>query len=290
MKEKVYGLRTSLIITILSLCAALIIKIGLKQTDITDFMYDIMMGVFSGSVLTVLIYMTEYRAIKKNYLENYYIKSIESLGKIGRLKYFDFSDENNLLLEYKREYEENKSCGTNKNDAKLALIEYWERFEGKRDDLENYLIRKVDKVKNEIEDVIKSYIELSKFKYRDTEDAYSNLYFFVNQKPRIKIYNEIHDVQRKLLKNIKEVSAKLEFYRNTKGYNLLIVVDYLEKIQNKLFYTEIKYNSSLRTEVIHKKYCEEMEQTIENFRAGIYKVEPQIMENQIIFSCSTIIK
>lgn len=288
MKEKVYGLRTSLIISVLSLGAALIIVI-LKQTEITGFMYDIMMGVFSGSVLTVLIYMTEYRAIKKSYLEVYYIKSIELLDKISKLEYFIFSNENKLILNYIRECDNNKWNNSNEQDAKIVLIEYYKCSDIKKDNLDTYLKHYADKAKQEIKDVVISYLELSKFKYRDIEDAYSNLYFFLNQNFRYEIYNKIHDNQRRTLNSIKEKSYHFDLYIKGAG-NFLAVCSILEDIQNELFLIESRENNGLYSEIVHKKYCEEMEQVLENYRARIYKEEPQIIGNQIAVSYSGTIK
>lgn len=286
MKEKVFTLRLSLFIAIITFTLSLFIKFSLEQTNLYEFIYDMTLGLFSGAIISVLIYITEYTISKRKTLEDYYIKSIELLDKIGSLKYFNLSEEYRLLLNY---WKEETNIDTN-SIARQELIKYYNISNFSNGDIDKDLNTKMEQLKKELVRVIDSYIEVSLYKYRSIEDAYREIYFFTNQKERTKIYNQIHDVQRGILNLVKEESIHFKLYKEDNTNNFLAVCNILDSLQTKLFSIEIRKSDITKSMLVYKKYFNEMDQVLENFRAKIYKDKPKKFEGELVVSYTTLIK
>lgn len=57
-------------------------------------------GIFGSSFVTLFIYVFEYFVEKKKSFELFYIKCIEILNSVKRIKYFDFNEQNDALMMY----------------------------------------------------------------------------------------------------------------------------------------------------------------------------------------------
>ncbi|MBR2506980.1 MAG: hypothetical protein IKB70_08820 [Bacilli bacterium] len=57
-------------------------------------------GIFGSSFVTLFIYVFEYFVEKKKSFELFYIKCIEILNSVKKIKYFDFNEQNDALMMY----------------------------------------------------------------------------------------------------------------------------------------------------------------------------------------------
>ena len=125
MKEKTYGLRTSLVLLVVS-----VILTGIFQFEILNvnentkvFFVTVFGGAVSSALVTFLIYLFEYRAVKTKILEEYWQLQLNLINKFLALKYFYPPVPVNLIIRRFEEIQHNKVVDENR-----IRIQDWKNF------------------------------------------------------------------------------------------------------------------------------------------------------------------
>lgn len=237
--------------------ARLILGEGLS--DWRNYGIVISSGVFTSSLVTLMISVSEYRIERRNALEDYCEANYRFMHNFHNLDYLDIDIPWDLLKKYYGEIchsyfleEDRKGYIYNDeyieldSDAKKNIMNYiWENTSDitkrackepykKMEYMEREFKRKIEDYDLKIEKVMKQYIELGDILERgEISNTYGRIDFlFSNRKWRNKVlYHEIYEKQSDVMKQVKLVQYQLKVGSENKA----ILLDYINKIQTYLF-------------------------------------------------------
>lgn len=281
MKSKVLTLRIAIIISVLSLLASIIIYFSNCESNILSFVFTITSGIFSGTIVSVFIYIAEYSTERRSSLENYYIISNSFLNNFLKIKYLEERDEYYILADYEK-YIVFKDCKYlgDISDKYINAVKFYKLENVLEDKAASELDQKLIDLKNKVEIVIDKYLEFDIVKYGDNEFAYGLIYFFFRQKRKRELYKKIHSPQKDMLRKIKDTNFHFREYKNAKNGNLHVMLDYIFKLQSNIF--SVESNEQNNYDIISNTFCEEIYEELEKFRAKIYGQEPIEREKFIV--------
>ena len=314
MKEKTYGLRTSLVLLVVS-----VILTGIFQFEILNvnentkvFFVTVFGGAVSSALVTFLIYLFEYRAVKTKILEEYWQLQLNLINKFLALKYFYPPVPVNLIIRRFEEIQHNKVVDENririqdwKNFSELDGFKYhtqareeWIQYLMKEDvqedvqgDANLYEMyasqsdKQFEEILEKIDDVMDSYIMLAKEKYSEIEKVSGDICFFSDFGKRKwkQIYEKIHNPIREMLRTVRVESFHIKLYRNG-AKNFAVALKKMLEIQESFTKLERSSNNGYNGIIVYADFYDRMDRELENFRAKvIYKQEPEYKERTCIF-------
>lgn len=310
MKEKTYGLRTSLVLLVVS-----VILTGIFQFEILNvnentkvFFVTVFGGAVSSALVTFLIYLFEYRAVKTKILEEYWQLQLNLINKFLALKYFYPPVPVNLIIRRFEEIQHNKVVDENririqdwKNFSELDGFKYhtqareeWIQYLMKEDvqgDANLYEMyasqsdKQFEEILEKIDDVMDSYIMLAKEKYSEIEKVSGDICFFSDFGKRKwkQIYEKIHNPIREMLRTVRVESFHIKLYRNG-AKNFAVALKKMLEIQESFTKLERSSNNGYNGIIVYADFYDKMDRELENFRAKvIYKQEPEYKERTCIF-------
>ena len=310
MKEKTYGLRTSLVLLVVS-----VILTGIFQFEILNvnentkvFFVTVFGGAVSSALVTFLIYLFEYRAVKTKILEEYWQLQLNLINKFLALKYFYPPVPVNLIIRRFEEIQHNKVVDENR-----IRIQDWKKFSElddfkyhtkAREEWVQYLMKKdvqgdaklygmyasqsdkqFEEILEKIDDVMDSYMMLAKEKYSEIEKVSGDICFFLDFGKRKwkQIYEKIHNPIREMLRTVRVESFHIKLYRNG-AKNFAVALKKMLEIQESFTKLERSSNNGYNGIIVYADFYDRMDRELENFRAKvIYKQEPEYKERTCIF-------
>lgn len=290
MKSKVLTLKISIFITIISLIISGLFQFNSDlYKNMNNFIVNIATGIFSGSILSVFIYIAEYGTEKTSAMEMYYISSMSYLNKYLKLEYLYFSKESDLLIEYYKYKTSYYKSKIDKENIYNKAIQYYKIDTMSLNGVGKLLEEKLDSYTNAINKSVDSYLELVKNPIKDVNSAYGSMFFFRGQKYRKKIYNDTYVPLYEMRKYIKDKTYHFELYKNGDTNNLLVIVDILSKLQGKIFEIVHKTHDGIESDIVYNAFYEKLDEELELFRAKIYRESPEIVDRCHVCSIANII-
>ena len=222
MESKAKAVRVSIILTALSIFFTVL------TYNRSELLFTIFSGLFASTVVTMIIYVTEYSVVKKQCLERYWIAANEEVQLISNIKIFTYDNDTSEL--------QKRLMDCFNDDQKILWLHA--DFDGKIDP-------DIAEVKKNAIEVMKSYITVADHRLSDLENAYGDIFFVLpypgNQK-RKWIYENIHKPLRDLHNEIVGECYHFKSYLNGEQHNLAVMIDKILKLQKKIFRTEYKKN------------------------------------------------
>ena len=307
MKEKTYGLRTSLVLLVVS-----VILTGIFQFEILNvnentkvFFVTVFGGAVSSALVTFLIYLFEYRAVKIKILEEYWQLQLNLINKFLALKYFYPPVPVNLIIRRFEEIQHNKVVDENR-----IRIQDWKKFSElddfkyhtkAREEWVQYLMKKdvqgdaklygmyasqsdkqFEEILEKIDDVMDSYMMLAKEKYSEIEKVSGDICFFLDFGKRKwkQIYEKIHNPIREMLRTVRVESYHIKLYRNGEK-NFAVALKKMLDLQESFMKLECSSSNGYNGIIVYADFYDKMDRELENFRAKvIYKQEPEYKEER----------
>lgn len=307
MKEKTYGLRTSLVLLVVS-----VILTGIFQFEILNvnentkvFFVTVFGGAVSSALVTFLIYLFEYRAVKTKILEEYWQLQLNLINKFLALKYFYPPVPVNLIIRRFEEIQHNKVVDENR-----IRIQDWKKFSElddfkyhtkAREEWIQYLMKEdvqgdanlyemyasqsdkqFEEILEKIDDVMDSYMMLAKEKYSEIEKVSGDICFFLDFGKRKwkQIYEKIHNPIREMLRTVRVESYHIKLYRNGEK-NFAVALKKMLDLQESFMKLECSSSNGYNGIIVYADFYDKMDRELENFRAKvIYKQEPEYKEER----------
>lgn len=307
MKEKTYGLRTSLVLLVVS-----VILTGIFQFEILNvnentkvFFVTVFGGAVSSALVTFLIYLFEYRAVKTKILKEYWQLQLNLINKFLALKYFYPPVPVNLIIRRFEEIQHNKVVDENR-----IRIQDWKKFSElddfkyhtkAREEWVQYLMKKdvqgdaklygmyasqsdkqFEEILEKIDDVMDSYMMLAKEKYSEIEKVSGDICFFLDFGKRKwkQIYEKIHNPIREMLRTVRVESYHIKLYRNGEK-NFAVALKKMLDLQESFMKLECSSSNGYNGIIVYADFYDKMDRELENFRAKvIYKQEPEYKEER----------
>lgn len=290
MRGKVLVLRLSIILTIFSFIVMILTYFCIESNKITDFIYSIASGIFTGAIVSVFIYITEYNIEKRQAQENYYELSSNFLHRLLQIHYLWIGEQEelNILIDYQRK----EVYGNVYNDLYTRAKEYYKTAIISNDQIDTFLGDKLNEYKEEMDFIINQYLELSEYKFSDIENAYESMYFFWGQKYRNSVYKKIHKPQRDILEKLISMSPHFIYYKKSNNnIALFVMIDKINEFQNELFEVVPNEDDLLyETKAVYNKECYRIGNELEIFRGKINGYKPLEYELNRYFIASKSIK
>lgn len=318
IRTKKRAIIVSIFIIFIATMLSCFLQFNAKHSNMQEYFLNIFIGIIGSAVVTLIIYAVEYRIAKVNACIKYWDSSNEVLNNFINLQYLHFDEPIDLISDYYCEVSRNKMVENEisqlPKDFEISKIEFLKIVTKAKDKLIDWmkphypllkeltnqkeLLNVVDGILKDklkkydlmIEDLIDQYIELSTLNYKNVENAYGEIDFFINNNYRKLIYNQIHIVQRNMLKEIKNLSFHFKLYKSGHGGNKAVMIDYIVRLQNKIFEADTREDHGLNTILIYNKYFNVMDKTLEEFRAHIYGKNPEYNDRLLTLSFSTYIQ
>lgn len=312
MKERSYGLRTSVVLVFAAGILTGIVQFGNLglSGDMNAFLLTMFGGIFTSAAVTCLIYSSEYKEIRRKTLWKYRCLQQDFIRKFRKLNYFYPKVPVDLIIRRYYEMQHNKTVDMNRNN-----IQNWESF-SELDDFQYHLQAQEEwtntlvKSNNPVEeDIVKAYahwanmqfeetvqeiydsmdfyIWLSQQNYNEIENAFSEIGFFWDTKSvRKKVYESIHEPIRKMLYSIQQETVHIRLFREGKG-NFEVALKRMLVLQDKLTVLEHCDSNGHRGVAVFADFCDKMDHELEDFRAKIiFGQEPEYKKRVPMFTIS----
>lgn len=207
--------------------------------------YDISLAIFGSDLIAFVLSFIEYFSVRREVIEEFYVASLKALSSLKKIEYmhFDIPDEmlKNCLVEKSNNDNETIVMVMGKhNEARKAFL----RFKGFSDsDLEKdntieYYNRVIEKYKENIRSVAKSYIEFSKTGLSIMTYYYGKMdFFFANKIIRKFIYINIYSKIWNMRSDVMSVAFDYELLLDNKG-NSAVCIDKIRSLETQLFRIE----------------------------------------------------
>lgn len=255
--------------------------------DMKSFAILIVGGIFTGTILTLLLSVVDYFDERRKAFEEIYYASEKIQKFINRIEIFLPNEPWDIVKDYLVEIENNKFVDKfngeidkqvthilNKEDLhdkflalksektheaenrfKEILREQFNDFEKQYGDKETYLKDKCDeknkKYLQQIDDVLKSYLVVNNLDMDVLTAAYGKLDFmFSNETKRKHIYQNLYQKQYDVISFIKIRTVLVDDYFNNGKRNIAAMLGLIEAVQKKLLGEEEDF--------YYKKHCYEI--------------------------------
>lgn len=296
MKTACKTLKWSLGITILSLILSIFLFTFSLYYNISliNFLLNLFIGIFSSSIVALLISIPNYIVTKKQLLERYWIESRRLIISIYKIEYLDIEFNKEDFIGYIKETrnnlwkEEFNKLAKNKvkidDEYKNRLLEY---LSIKHDDLKEKLSKEGFKVylnqelEKETNEILKNMDKILYQYKKCDEESTTNLNFMLGDTEFIsgknfynKMYKNLYKPIFNLLSKIRKEISCFNLYLNNEG-NKATVLEKILNLQSKIF--TVKENKEVIT--IFNSFNDKMQSNLELFRSKIYNVKP--IQNEI---------
>ena len=277
----------TLICTIIAVVLMTVFKCCFSDGNIG---YDIALAIFGSALLGLIMSLVEYFSERKKAMEQFWIEAKRVLAQFRKAKYIYFDEPEEIVIGCIAENYYNKRAkksapgvvdifGSEESHVYQEKYTQWmEENEPmlftENHDIGNKLnqnyISKMENYEKTVNEVIDNYIELSKISLYELDSAYSNLNFiFSNKNIRLKAYNEIFNKIRTIKQKILEETYHFNLYKDNKG-NFAVCMNKAIEVSKVLFTEEKKSEDAFDYVGIFQKEFDDIEESLETFRAKIY--------------------
>ena len=270
---------------------------SMALNDWKNFFIVISSGTFTSSIVTLLISIAEYRVEREAALEDYIESTINFCADFYNMKYFNFEIPKELLQAYYAELwgKPLESVLGNKNHGYIYNGEYividsdavtqikewiWKNtlnkevrkeFQNpstKREYLYEEFTRAIQKYDEEIDAVMKQYINLSnKVNCRKLTSSIGKIDFLLGNKYRKEVlYKKMYSRNREIVAKINDVSYHFREYQKASEGNKPVMLHFIQDIQDYIFSVEEKE----RAKVVYNQYLFKMKSEIDNALRKLY--------------------
>lgn len=212
----------SVIISIITLLASILLSFFITKTEITEFINGILLNIFAGTIVLVITSLYEYTIQKRDLLENIMLQCLKIRALFGKIKYFD----NREYVTFEQYYSYYKD--------KLNTKELKQLY---NDDKQKYEIEQ----KKKFEQIIDTYIEIADSDYNEFWKYYDQLKFLLDfkDKKRHKLYYDLfYYIYDEKINKIREKAFHFKKYKEAKGGNYVVNKLFLTEVQKEIFYYE----------------------------------------------------
>lgn len=296
MKTACKTLKWSLGITGLSLILSIFLFILSLHYNVSsiNFSLNLFIGIFSSSIVTLLISIPNYIVARKQLLEKYWEETRRLIISIYNIEYFDIEFNKEDFIGYINEInnnlwkEEFNNCAKNKikidDEYKNKLLEYLSikhcdlKKKLSRDGFEIYLNQELEKETNEVlknmNKILYQYKKIDEESTIDLDFMLGDTEFISGKKFYKEMHKNLYEPIYNLLSSIREEIYHFNLYLNNEG-NKAIVLEKILNLQNKIFTVE----ESEEGITVFNSFNDKMHSNLELFRAKIYNVKP--IQNEI---------
>ena len=303
MKEKTWGLKTSIIVFLASISLFSLFyfyRCSCVPQNLREYLVMIFSGATASALVTLLIYSAEYKIAKVSALENYWQEALKVLGSLGKLEYYHLDVPLQVLKDYYQEQTHNKFVDSVVEqipaDNPLLNDEFFqyrhdardrwcERIASESDNMrnrmgeieyKNIIIQEVERAAKtyleKLHKVIDRYISLSETSSGEVENAIGRIEYFTGKRQRKKLLQTIHEPIRDILEKVQLGANHFNLYRSGESNNIPVVLDTLMELQKLFFVDEV--NEKSKALCIYRSFYDDMNEQLEKFRASIYNKEP----------------
>ena len=289
MKGKKYGIIVSVMIMIVSLI--LILLVNLCDREKYELLSNISIGVFGSSVVTLIISISDYIVAKREALEDYYSQAYKIIVAFGKIKYVRITDIALENIKYKTECELKKCFGAESPELE-GILDYYDKnnyWDNNAEQLSTeeksqIILEQIEKDCAKIEKAMDSYLEFENLSYEKVENAFGKLSFLYDKSKkhpddekyfRAWIYINLHDKLRNMIKTIRLENYHFKLYKEGESKNLFVAAQKIDELNKQLFEIVNDTNENFETKKVYAKFYNDMNYTIEKFRARIYDCQPQ---------------
>lgn len=305
-KQAVY---ISLIISAISLTSAIMFRSIYKETPDLRFVSDVLVGIFTGGIVSLLYSTGSYFVCKRDASEEFYFSSLSYLLKFKHLEYLDLQEPVDLIASYLGEQVANEMY-KNMNEqliehgvnCELYRLNYDQRKLALKEIRSKYILPKemhpyqfgsivnerfdlrILGYKRDLVKVMTRYIEISKLSYKPVDCAWNRIRSFLKTKQRNEMYENIYYKQREALNEVLMASRKFESHIGGEHVNISEMLRLVVELQNKFFSVETSEDEAGITTRFYNKYAFDMECTFEGFRAKLYRDEKEEPDKSVLGS------
>ena len=283
MKSKVYGIKISSVLVAVAVVMIVVAAFIKDCATVSSLFNNLGMGVFGSSIVVLLVSFGEYNVEKRKALENYYLCCKDADYAFKKIKYFEYSDETRLILDYLEICEYNNSFHFKVKDETKALnkiIEYYKEIEIEGINSENIagVIDVVyERIKKTIDIHIKQYEDFD-YDTKRIEHCYGELNFLTsngNKKYKYWIYDNLHELIRKEQKNVNNFAMKMNNYnQKDSAFSYKKKAELLEEAHRRLYSKTInKDEDRIITITVNSIFIDKLEQEYDNLYSMIYNVD-----------------
>lgn len=291
MKTACKTLKWSLGITILSLILSISFFIFSLYYDVSlnKFLLNLFIGIFSSSIVTLLLSIPNYIVARKQLLEKYWEETRRLIASIYNIEYLDIEFNKDDFIGYineitsnlwKKEYNNHAKSKIKINDEyKNKLLEYLAikhcdlKEKLSKNSFEIYLNHELEKETSKIF----KHMDKILYQYKKCDEENTiNLNFMLGDTEFIsgkKFYNEIilnlYKPIYNLLYYIRKEIFHFNLYLNNEG-NKAVVLGKILDLQNNIFTIEENEESI----TVFNSFNDKMHSNLESFRAKIYNIKP----------------
>lgn len=282
MKAKKYGVYISIsIIIVFSVMLLVFTKYENKMNEVWS---NLIIGIIGSAVVTFILTLTEYIVEKRNALENYYNEAYKIWFAFNKIEYYAITPRVMASAKYLTAIAFQNTLNRKNDNAINELIDFYDKNNGWQNYPETLLIEdkkeiainnaKIDE--ESILNAMKGYLSFENLSYESMERGFGQLSFLVCSRKRKKslirwLYYEIHDKIRDFINTIKLENYHFKLYEKGENKNILVIADKIKKLNDKLFKNE-EDESFIKT---YAQFANDIQDTIETFRAKIYGCEKQ---------------
>ncbi|MDD3340644.1 MAG: hypothetical protein PHN72_00360 [Bacilli bacterium] len=224
------------------------------SNDITAFISNVLLNIFAGTIVLLATSLFDYYLQRRKLLTAIMEAILKYRNIFSKIKFLDLIDKIPI-------YEECKEYYNNQQNK----IEFTQR------DYEKQKKKSINKIKENMEKIMDTYIEISYINFSEAWLLWDELYFlkpFDRNKKRKWFYEEIFGYIYNLLNDIKEQAFHFNIYKN-EFQNFEVNYEKIVELQKKIFYYEERdagdYNWNYEVEEfdirsyadnpINKKHC-----------------------------------
>lgn len=226
-------------ISIITLLVSCILYFGIEENTVIDFIVNICMNIFAGSMVLIVTSLFDYFIQKRDLLEKIYQEGNSFFRIFNKIKYFEDD-----------KYDFEKFLLLNKNLKKQKISE--------QKNIYNQYIKNFEKVKKEeILKVIDVYLEISEYDYIGFWNLYKELDFIWDWKKKTRkfLYNELFNYIHKIVNEIQKEVYHFKIYKESENGNYFVNSNKIKELQKKIFYVEtIKNNEEFKCKEKYRDY------------------------------------
>ena len=272
--------------------AVLIQLLDIKYSNnFTEFIKDMVLGTFCGSIVTVFFYISAYKVERKRVLEQYWNECRRMIIGLEGIDYMNIDYDKNIFVKFINEqknklwitgyYSQIKQKIPVKEFENINLIKRKIENDDKdflkeisEEEREKYLEEKIEKLYNrtieKMDKIVDQYLNYLNQSTDNLNFILGDIEFFTGKDNYIKAYNlfqKIYDLRVK----IQESAIHFRYYKDGEGNKAVVLSEILE-LQGNIFRMEETEDSK----VVYREFSDIMELKLEEFRAKIiYDIEPE---------------
>ncbi|MFV0250192.1 MAG: hypothetical protein ACK5HP_04080 [Bacilli bacterium] len=212
-----FSVIVSLITLVLSICFTFFCS-----NEITLFISGVLLNVFAGTVVLIATTIFDYFLQRRKLLTAIMNKILKLRNKFSKIKYLSSEDSIPTFKQYK-DY-----C---KKESKLTIT---------KKDYEEYKKGEITKIKEQMEEVMDTYLSIADIDFEDYWLLWDELYFlkpFDKNKKRKWFHKEIFGYAYDLINDIREQAYHFKIYKN-EFKNYRVNYEKITELQKKIFHYE----------------------------------------------------